>query len=173
MRLKLGSKGQATVEAAYMIPLLFALTLLLLQPGICLYSRMVMGSAAAEGCRLLATKTQQGEHSGDKYEGYINRRLAAIPPIDLFHVSSGGGNSGGSGTWEITTEGDENSSHVSVKISNRLSPLPLLGLPAALLGLCDEDGYIKQVVEVSMPTQPSWVWENNGDGPEGWVTQWD
>ena len=40
-----------------LIPVLFTALLLLLQPGILLYDRMVMQGAAAEGCRLLATKT--------------------------------------------------------------------------------------------------------------------
>ncbi len=43
--------GQATVEAAFALPVLFLLVLLLVQPGIVLYDRMVMASAAAEGCR--------------------------------------------------------------------------------------------------------------------------
>ena len=45
------------MEAAVLIPVLFTALLLLLQPGILLYDRMVMQGAAAEGCRLLATKT--------------------------------------------------------------------------------------------------------------------
>ena len=34
--------GQATVEAAFLIPLILLLLMLLMQPGIILYSRMVM-----------------------------------------------------------------------------------------------------------------------------------
>ncbi|MGN1361061.1 MAG: TadE/TadG family type IV pilus assembly protein [Eggerthellaceae bacterium] len=48
-------RGQSTVEAAVMIPLLFGGMLMLLQPGILLYDRVVMEGAAAEGCRVLAT----------------------------------------------------------------------------------------------------------------------
>ena len=50
-------RGQGSVEAAVVIPVLFLLLLMLLQPGIVLYDRIVMGSAAAEACRLLATST--------------------------------------------------------------------------------------------------------------------
>ena len=39
-------RGQATVEAAVLIPALFTALLLLLQPGILLYDRMVMQGAA-------------------------------------------------------------------------------------------------------------------------------
>ena len=49
--------GQATVEAAFLLPVLFVGLLLLMQPGILLYDRLVMQAAASEGCRLLATKT--------------------------------------------------------------------------------------------------------------------
>ena len=51
----LRERGQATVEAAFGIPIVFLLVLLLAQPGIVLYDRMVMASAASEACRLLAT----------------------------------------------------------------------------------------------------------------------
>ncbi|MFR1637837.1 MAG: TadE family protein [Eggerthellaceae bacterium] len=49
--------GRATVEAAFLLPVLFVGLLLLMQPGILLYDRLVMQAAASEGCRLLATKT--------------------------------------------------------------------------------------------------------------------
>jgi hypothetical protein len=158
--------------------MLFALLLLLLQPGILLYNHMVMSGAAAEGCRLLVTKTSLAgagpnttANAQAAYAKYIERRLAAIPPLDLFHAH-GDGEGGAETCWQITTEGDESSAVVSVSIVNRLKPLPLLGLPASLLGLCDENGWIQQEVCVAMPTQPSWVWENGGS-PGEWVTQWD
>ncbi|MDR0500959.1 MAG: pilus assembly protein [Coriobacteriales bacterium] len=175
-KIKVGCCGQATVEASFLIPILFALILLLLQPGILLYNHMVMSSAAAEGCRVLATATQQGADGVSRpqaaYENYVLRRLAAIPPIDPFHTH---GNDDGciEICWDITVSGDENSQQVSVNIKNWLKPLPLLGLPASLLGLCDENGWIKQEVEVTMPTQPDWVWQNSSGGPMEWVRQWD
>ncbi|MDR2492878.1 MAG: pilus assembly protein [Coriobacteriales bacterium] len=162
-----GTSGQTTVEAAFCIPLLFLLLLLLVQPMIMLYNHMIMQNAAAEGCRLLATKTTAGAYSQDKYEGYIKRRLAAIPPVDVFHAHTNGRD------WEITTDGDETSRVVTVRVVNRLAPLPLLGWAAGLVGMCDEEGLIVQEVEVSMPTQPSWVWDNSGGGPQEWTTQWD
>ena len=72
-------RGQATVEAAVLIPVLFTALLLLLQPGILLYDRMVMQGAAAEGCRLLATKTAaQGDMDGS-CEAFVRHRLGAVP----------------------------------------------------------------------------------------------
>lgn len=159
--------GQTTVEAAYLIPLLLLLLLLLLQPMILLYNRMVMENAAAEGCRLLATSTSQGAYTQEKREGYIKRRLAAIPPISIFHLHTGTRN------WEISMEGDENSAEVTVTIVNRLDPLPLLGWGADALGLTDEDRRFVQEVRVAMPTQPSWVARAGGNDPEGWVHAYD
>ena len=161
------SRGQATVEAACLIPLVFLLLLISCQPMIMLYNRIVMENAAAEGCRLLSSKTALGDYSEDKYQGYVKRRLAAIPPTDIFHAHVG------SGTWNIVLSGDENSQSVSVAITNKLKPLPLLGWGTQLLGMCDEQGYLTQEVKSSMPTQPSWVWENGSGGPADWVQQWD
>ncbi|MDR1358654.1 MAG: pilus assembly protein [Coriobacteriales bacterium] len=158
--------GQTTVEAAYLIPVLLLLILLLLQPMILLYNRMVMENAAAEGCRLLATSYTQGA-SQEKYEGYIKRRLAAIPPVDLFHLRTGGRG------WEIDMEGDEGSVEVSVHIVNRLKPLPLLGWGAELLRMTDAQHNLVQEVRVTMPTQPDWVAGSGGNDPEGWVNAYD
>lgn len=47
--------GQSTVEAAVLLPVLFVVFGLLLQPAILLYNRCIMNAAAAEGCRLVAT----------------------------------------------------------------------------------------------------------------------
>ena len=165
-RLMLGSSGQATVEAAIMIPIVFLLLLLLAQPAILLYNQIVMENAAAEGCRLLSTRTEFGAYSGDKYVGYVKRRLAAVPPLDIFHASASGAE------WQIELIGDESSDMVSVRITNRLRPLPIIGWGAALLGLTDSSGYIVQTVEVSMPTQPNWAFKDGGD-PSTWPTQWE
>jgi hypothetical protein len=159
--------GQGTVEAVFVIPILLLLFLMLLQPGICLYNLMVMQNAAAEGCRLLATRTEQGNYSADKYEGYIKRRLAAIPPVGIFHVSDD------DTAWQLELSGNENSPSTSVRIVNQLKPLPLIGWGAELSGMTNERGYIEQSVEVTMPTQPDWVWKNSKGSPGEWVGQWN
>ncbi|MDR0459391.1 MAG: pilus assembly protein, partial [Coriobacteriales bacterium] len=145
---------------------IFLLLLMLAQPAIMLYTRMVMQNAASESCRLLSTKTSFGEYSDDKYQGYVMRRLAAVPPLDIFHASSSGK------AWQIELIGDENSATVTVRITNYLKPLPLIGWGAGLLGML-EDGYLVQVVEVSMPTQPNWVWSDQDGGPSRWPMQWE
>jgi Flp pilus assembly protein TadG len=159
-------KGQATVEAVIMIPLLFLLVLMLVQPAILLYNRLVMQNAAAEGCRLLSTRSDIAAYSGDKYEGYIKRRLASIPPIDIFHAHTG------RKTWDIELSGGETSGEVTVRITNKLKPLPLLDLGASLLRLTDGGGHLTQSVTVTLPTQPDWVWNNGSGGPADWAGQW-
>ena len=52
--LRAGERGQATVEAAFLIPVLFTVLLLSVQPGMVLYDRMVMQAAASDACRLAA-----------------------------------------------------------------------------------------------------------------------
>ena len=162
----LSRRGQASVEAAIMIPVLFLLLLLLLQPGILLYNRIVMQNAAAEGCRLLSTRADIANYSGDKYQGYVKRRLSSIPPVDIFHAHTG------NDTWNIELIGGETSIEVTVRITNKLKPLPLLDLGASLMRLTDGDGFLTQVVEVTMPTQPEWAWDNSSGGPADWASQW-
>ena len=143
--------GQATLEAAYLIPIIFLLLLLLIQPGIILYDFMVMRGAASEGCRLLATKTDVLGDSHEACEAYVKRRLAAIPPQDNFHIHDGGC------SWEIELEGNEHSNMVRVTISNRLRLLPLFDAGGVLLGITDGQGVYPLEVSVATQVQPSWV----------------
>ena len=160
-------RGQSTIEAAYVIPILFLLLLLLIQPGIILYDRMVMQAAAAEGCRLLATSTDAVPDATSIAKEYVLRRLGSIPPHDCFHRHEGGC------TWDVELTGDENSDYVSVRISNRIKPLPALDLAASLLNLTDEIGCLGVRVEVSMPSQPSWISDTEtGRSPKQWIGAW-
>lgn len=160
--------GQATVEAAFLIPIVFVLLLLLIQPGILLYDHMVMEAAASEGCRLLATKTDAAGPSDEKYKAYILRRLGAIPPQDSFHVHHDGC------SWEIELMGDEGSAEVRVTIRNKVKPLPFFDATGRLLGLLDGSGMLTHEVTVGMPTQPSWVAGSAlGLDPRAWIEKDD
>lgn len=157
--------GQATVEAAFALPVMMMLALMLIQPAIVLYDRIVMQAAAAEACRLLATADRsEGDSS---CEDYIRRRLSSVPQQSCFHVHDA------ACSWEIDLAGDASSSEVSVRIGNKIKPLPLLGAGAVLLGAADDDGCVAIEVTSSMPTQPSWVSESNaGFASAGWVGAW-
>lgn len=156
--------GQGTVEAAVAIPVVFLLLLLLLQPGIILYDRLVMGNAAAEGCRLLATASGD---MGGSCEAFIRHRLAAVPQHDCFHVH------GGTCSWQIDFSGDETSQEVSVHIANELRPLPLFDAGSKLLGLTNSNGNLVIEETVTMRTQPDWVTSSElGLSPSSWVGAW-
>ena len=159
--------GQATVEAAVLIPVLFMALLLLLQPGILLYDRLVMQAAAAEGCRLLATKTDVVGNMDGSCEAFVRHRLGAVPPHDCFHVHRGGC------SWDIDLAGDEGAQTVSVTIKNHVRPLPLLDVGATLLGLTDASGNLQIEVSASLPTQPAWVdGTEAGRDPAAWIGAW-
>jgi hypothetical protein len=161
----ISKKGQASLEAAYLIPVFFLLLLLLIQPGLVLYNYMVMQAAANEGCRLLATKTDTFGQSDEKYQGYILRRLGSIPDQDNFHIHQDGC------SWEIIMEGNETTQNVTVTIKNKLKFLPLISQASGLLGLLEESGLFVQEVSVSMPTQPGWVaTSEEGLNPPEWVS---
>lgn len=146
-------RGQATVEAAFALPIVMLLVLMLVQPGIILYDRMVMQGAAAEGCRLLATASSS---DAEICEEYVLRHLGSVPQQSLFHIHEG------TCSWEVELSGDSASEQVSVRISNALKPLPLIGSLAALAGLTNEEGNFTLEVESTLATQPSWVWNSAG-----------
>lgn len=159
-----GVRGQATVEAAFALPVLLVLALMLLQPGILLYDRMVMENAAAEGARFLAT-SQPG---AQEVEDFVRRRLGAVPPQDLFHCHDGGC------TWQIEQSGGEGAAEARVRIRNEVQPLPLIDYGAALLGLTNGAGRFELEVEAMVPTQPAWALDTSlGLDPQAWVTARD
>lgn len=159
------SKGQGTVEAAILIPVLLLMLLIVAQPAIILYDRMVMRAAASETCRLLMTKTDAGTgaFADEKVEAYARRRLGAIPPVAAFHVH------GPSCTYLITTEGNEASEYVSVRIENRIKPLPLMRPMSMFFDGVDADGNLAITVDVRMRARPEWV----SGTPEGWISRWE
>ena len=154
-------KAQSTVEAAFALPILMLLALLLVQPGILLYDRMVMASAASEGCRLYSTASSDVSAT---CEDYIRRRLSAVPELDQFHVHSNGC------TWKIAFGGGEGSQVSQVEISTEVKPLPLLGSGMRLLGLLNPSGNLVMKVNSTQKMQPDWISNSvEGQSPEMWV----
>lgn len=151
--------GQSSVEAAYVIPVLLVLFLILMQPSILLYNRVVMGNAAAEGCRVLATMLESEKSA---CEAFVLRRLGSIPDQENFHVHKA------TCSWEVELVGSETSAEVSVKIEQEVKLLPLLDGMARAFGAADENGCIKQSVEVKMPSKSPWV-SSEGTNPSDWV----
>ena len=160
-------RGQGTIEAAVVIPIVFVLMLMLIQPGIVLYDRLVMGNAAAEGCRLLATKTSAAGSMDSACEAFVRHRLSAVPQHEFFHVH------GGKCSWKIEMSGDGSSENVTVTIKNELRPLPLFDAGSRALGMTNKSGNLEIEESVTMPTQPDWVaTSENGRNPADWIGAW-
>lgn len=159
--------GQATVEAAFLIPMLLVGLLLLVQPGILLYDRMVMNAAASEACRLLATRTDVEGSMAESCEAFVRHRLGSVPPVSCFHVHKGGC------SWNIRLEGGDTSDFVRVTVSTEAQPLPLIGVGGELLGLVNARGNFEVEVTAEQSTQPSWVsGVEAGRDPSGWPGAW-
>lgn len=157
-------RGQTTVEAAVALPVVFILVLLLVQPAILLYDRMVMEHAANEACRLLVTADAGGGQLG---EDFVRRRLGAIPPVDCFHVHSSGC------SWRITCSGDDSSEKTSVTIATEVRPLPLFDGAGALLGLVNERGNVEIEVTATRTVRPRWATVSlGGSSPADKVGVW-
>lgn len=159
------NEGQSTVEAAFMIPVIFIMILLLIQPAIILYDLTVMNEASAETCRVLSTCGNDSKNN--ICDAFVRRRLSAIPQQENFHVHSGGC------SYSIDLNGDESSSFVSVKISNKVKPLPILSALVSVLGACDENGNIEIKSYSEIETRPEWVSNSlNPNNPEKWPGEW-
>ena len=153
------ASGQASVEAAAMLPVVMLLLAMLLQPAFVLYTRAVMQQAAAEGVRVLATREAGGSVSEEACRAYVLRRLSSVPNAPAFHV-------GGTDGWEVSLEGDA-SSEVAVEVVGRVRPLPVVGVVASAFGETDGDDIVLRV-RVSGGARPGWLEGGYGD----WVAMW-
>lgn len=141
-------QAQGTVEAAIMIPILFTLVLLLVQPAIVFYDQIVMKSAASETCRLVS---EMGYSSSEDVDDYVRRRLSAIPQVDTFHVHTG------ECSYDISIEG-ANEAMATVTIKNKIKPLPLIDAALKAFGSASADGTIELMATSTQISQPEWVW---------------
>lgn len=156
MRALKEERGQMTVEAALLIPVVLAMVALLAQPACVLYTRSVMASTAGELCRLAAT----ARCDESEIDGYALRRLAAVPDLPVFHE-------GGPQAWEVSVEGPDGHGVVVAAIEGRVRPLPLLGALVAPLGT-EDDGCVVVRVETAAAMRADWVEGGYGD----WVKMW-
>lgn len=163
-RLWKDTQGQGTVEAAFALPILLLLMLLLIQPGIVLYDYIVMRNAAAETCRLAATLDLSRDL--DQCLDFARNRLSAIPQNDLFHVHDG------ECSWYIQVDGGEQNGTAEVWIETDIKPLPLLASAFQLLGITDGAGCFTLGVNWSSVNQPRWVGQTGLVSPTEWVEQW-
>lgn len=151
-----GEEGQATVEAAVLIPTVMVVLALLLQPAMLLYTRAVMSGAAAEGARLATTATY--DEAVSLVDSYVRRRLRAVPDVACFHE-------GGADAWNVSVEQDGN--RVRVCVVGHARPLPLMGVTAGLVGQMDGEGVLLSA-KVERSTRAEWVGGDYGD----WIAAW-
>ena len=149
-------EGQATVEAAVLLPVVMIVLALLLQPAMLLYTRAVMSGAAAEGARLATTSSSDEMES--LVDGYVRRRLRAVPDVACFHE-------GGGDAWDIDVRQD--GGRVRIAVRGRARPLPLVGVTAGLVGQMD-GGSVILSAEVERDMRAEWV----GGDYDDWVATW-
>ena len=149
-------EGQATVEAAVLVPTVMVVLALLLQPAMLLYTRAVMSGAAAEGARLATTATY--DEAASLVDSYVRRRLRAVPDVACFHE-------GGVDAWDVSIEQDGN--RVRVCVVGYAQPLPLMGVMAGLVGQMDGRDVLLSA-EVERSTRAEWVGGDYGD----WIAAW-
>ena len=147
--------GQASVEAAFLLPVLLAVFGLLLQPVLLLYNAAVMKSAAAEACRAAGTIEKQAS-----LDAFLKRRLGAIPSVSIFHE----------GNW--TFEYKLNSEDLNcITIKHKVTTLPLLGISAGLLADRQNSHQVEQTVHIQTQIQPPWL-SKSEKSVEEWVDSW-
>lgn len=149
--------GQSTVEAAVLLPLLFVVLGLIIQPVLLLYTQCIMNATANECCRLVATSTSDDA----SIRAYMERRLSAIPPLDIFHVDK---------EWELEWSSSD-SGEAQVHIVNHVRPLPLIGITAGLIHTIAEDGTILQQAKACASAIPEWT-RQQGYVPSDWADKW-
>ncbi len=149
-----GWEGQASVEAALLVPSLLVVLALLVQPACLLYTRAVMSSAAAETARMAATAS-----SADDAVAFAKRRLCAVPEVSAFHA-------GGEDDWSVEVEGT-GTGKARVTITGHARPLPLTAAIAGALSGSDADG-VRLEVTKEVQAHASWVEGSYSD----WVGIW-
>lgn len=153
-RLVWQTDGQASVEAAMLIPSLLVVVALLVQPVCLLYTRSVMSGAASEAVRLAATSS-----SADEVSAFVKRRLKAVPEVSVFH-------SGGEDDWSVSVSG-LGTARPKVGIAGHARPLPLTAAIAGAVAGSDGCGVVLKV-EKEVDARAGWVQGKYAD----WVGIW-
>ena len=158
MRARRQKDGQATVEAALLLPMLLFFFAFLLQPACLLYARSVMEAAAGEGARALATAYGDAA-TADTVREFVLRRLDAVPNLEIFHI-------GGHDGWKVELEGAGELT-VRVSVVGHARPLPFFGGLTQVVGETDGEGIVLRVV-VEEAVRPAWL----DGGYDDWIGVW-
>lgn len=147
--------AQASVEAAFILPIALLLCGMMVQVGIYGFTRSVMMRTCAETVRVASF-----DFDGNTQDccEFAKRRLKAIPNLTLFHTPS-------PDDWDIQIQISDRSAKVS--ITGHFQPIPVIGALVEAFTEKDDKGCIIRA-EVEEHTQPSWV-EGSYDG---WQKIW-
>ena len=156
-----GGAGQSTIEAAFLIPVIFVCLLVLIQPAILLVNKLVMEAAAYEGCRYALTCVETGEE-GDGVKSFVERRLRIFPRTRVIHCPP----------WDIEVTRDYVEHEATVRISHVLEPLPLIGSEVLLWSDGYVDGLYHQEVKVTRKLRGDWM-SGRAEDPSVWVERWE
>jgi len=111
------------VEAPVIIMTICVLVLILFQPVVTLYTKMVLGAAAASLCRVVATEDPGSEgdaSSRDRLlQAYTQGKIAGLPQGTAFQIPH---------SLQMEVTGDAYADQVTVRLSLDQKALPLLGL---------------------------------------------
>lgn len=146
--------GQASVEAASLLPILLLMLCLLLQPACLLYPRIMMCYAAGDVGRMAATVLLGGvgSHTQEHLEELVRTRLSGVLPTSIFHV-------GGAQDWDVKVSiqewGESGEAHIC--IGHRIKPLPLFSPLLGALGALDGEGNLYQEISTTVRLQPIWA----------------
>ena len=134
-------QAQASIESAFILPLVFICMGLALQPLLYMYSKSLCTEAVEEGARYAISV------ENDTYvERYVRRRLDAIPSIGILHKD-------GDGDWNIEIVRQSNS--VAISLTGHMQELPILGLAAHLYLPHDAEGLLIEA-KAQAVSHPSW-----------------
>lgn len=159
------ARGQASLEAAFLIPLMLLLSMMLIQPAILLYNRSVMHATVSESLRVAST-LPQSSNKQELLKNFILRRLGSIPDIDIFHVKL-------KDSWELVIEEGKTHDDKTISLAHRVRLLPLFDTLARAFQVSD-DGSIKQEVRVTGSSKAAWIAQSEwGSIPERWVESWE
>ncbi len=147
-------RGQSSIEAAFILPILLLCLGLSVQPVIYMYTKTIMQEAADEGIRYAMSEQNAG-----RTERYIRRRLEALPSSSIFHVQDE--------DWDIDIIRADKS--VRVLIRGHIRTIPVLGVSAYMFLEHDDQGLIVEVASENI-TAPSWREGDYESWTEGFVS---
>lgn len=145
-------RAQATIEAAFVLPVALLCIGLSVQPIVYMYTKSIVQEAAYDGVRFASS-----ESDDKKTERYVLRRLQAIPTLEIFHLVD-------MNDWNI--ELTRTSSAVELRISGHIKPIPIIGTPSTLVLPHDEKGLVVQS-QARIFDRPSW----REGGYDDWVSE--